>query len=308
MTNSMNSGTKSNGVIMLSPPRSFSSVVCGILGRHPQLYGVPELNLFVADTIEGWYITHVQHRNRPQSTHGLLRVLAQLHEERQTEQSIDNAWEWLAQRRDWTTKQMWDYLSELVYPRILIDKSPVTSQRLGYMDKALEILPGGYFIHLTRHPIPATKSIQVFRDRVQQQGASRGQEKTEEHSSLEVWHHSHETIMNFTSQLPEGQSLRIQGEKLLEELDKYLIQLAEWLGIRADEEALEAMKHPEYSPYACIGPLNARYGNDLKFLMSPELRAAKFNLPAIDTHPYYLEAREEVKPRVLGLAHQMGYR
>lgn len=293
---------------MLSPPRSFSSVACGMLGRHPQLYGVPELNLFVSDTVEGWYVTHAQHRNRVQATHGLLRVLAQLHEEQQTEKSIENAWQWLAKRRDWSTKRLWEYLCELVYPKILIDKSPVTSIRQSFMQRALEIIPQAYFMHLTRHPIPATKSFDEFRSRIEKKNNHTPDDSDPfSQKPLEVWHHSHNTIMNFTAGLPAGQSLRFQGEKLLEENDKYLIQITEWLGIRSDETALYAMKHPEFSPYACVGPINARYGNDLKFLMSPSLRSASFKNPPIETSDYFLELDEDAQSQVLSLAHQMGY-
>ena len=29
--------------------RSYSSLVCGMLGQHPSLFGLPEVNLFAAD-------------------------------------------------------------------------------------------------------------------------------------------------------------------------------------------------------------------------------------------------------------------
>src|SRR5579862_6331286 len=38
-------------VLLLCPPRSFSSVVGAMLGQHPELYGFPELSLFAADTL-----------------------------------------------------------------------------------------------------------------------------------------------------------------------------------------------------------------------------------------------------------------
>jgi hypothetical protein len=303
----MTTGNNTNGIIMLSPPRSFSSVVSAMLGRHPQLYGVPELNLFVAKTMGGWYVLHTQHRNRPSATHGLLRVLAQLHEERQTEQSIENAWQWLAARTDWTTQRMWQYLSDLVYPKVLIDKSPITSMRSRFMEQALDLIPHAYFIHLTRHPIQMSKSFQENRERFQKKILGREAGTDDAYTPLEFWHHSHKTIMDFTSKLPEGQSIRVQGEKILEENDKYLAQLAEWLGLRSDEEALYAMKHPELSAYSCVGPSNARYGNDLKFLMSPELRTVSFRNPPIETHAFYDELKDESKAEVLSTAHQMGY-
>ena len=299
---------KSNAIIMLSPPRSFSSVVCGMLGRHPQLYGLPEVNLFVSDTIEGWYIFHTQHKKRIQSTYGLLRVIAQLHEEQQTEESIDRAWDWLAKRGRWSTHRLWEYLSTLVYPKILIDKSPLTSMRIAYMKRALRMVPNASFIHLTRHPVPATKSIAELREKKKKQGAESNNTVLSNETSLQFWYRTHHNIMQFISSLAEGQSLRLQGERILEENDKYLIQVAEWLGLRSDLEAIEAMKHPEYSPYACVGPLNARYGNDLKFLMDPELRPAKFKLPQLNSHPFYDEVPVEHQPDILNLTHQLGYR
>ncbi|MEA3277491.1 MAG: sulfotransferase, partial [Pseudomonadota bacterium] len=39
-------------LIILSPPRSFSSVVSTVIGQHPDLYGFPELHLFIGDTVQ----------------------------------------------------------------------------------------------------------------------------------------------------------------------------------------------------------------------------------------------------------------
>ena len=280
-----------------------------MLGRHPQLYGLPELNLFVADTIEGWYVTLSQKKKRAQPTSGLLRVLAQLHEEAQTEKSIDRAWEWLAARRRWSTRRLWEYLSELVYPRVLLDKSPLTSMRSTYMQRALEMIPNTNFIHLTRHPVATTKSMQELRDRGSKDDPEGdGASESKDNNPLLFWYKSHHAILKFCADLPEGQSLQVIGEHLLEENDKYLVQICQWLGLRYDPEAIEAMKHPEYSPYACLGPANAHYGNDPKFLMSPELRSAKFKLPPIEGYPHFMRASEEHQSNILVLAHQLGYR
>ena len=42
-------------VFVLAAPRSFSSVVCAMLGQHPELHGLPETHLFVDDTMHGWW-------------------------------------------------------------------------------------------------------------------------------------------------------------------------------------------------------------------------------------------------------------
>src|SRR5687767_3909036 len=93
-------------LLILTLPRSYSSVVCTMIGRHPQLYGFPELNLFLADTIDGviryceqlWEKGQM-HNNRPP---GLLRVLAQLHSGCQTAETVKQAHEWLEEHRSWS--------------------------------------------------------------------------------------------------------------------------------------------------------------------------------------------------------------
>src|SRR5215470_7660537 len=84
-------------VIILAPPRSFTSVVCGMLGQHPQMYGLPEVNLFVAETMR----ERQELIARPKfSTHGLLRVVAQLFVGTQTIQTIILAQRWVEIRAD----------------------------------------------------------------------------------------------------------------------------------------------------------------------------------------------------------------
>ena len=92
----------------------------------------------------------------------------------------------------------------------------------------------------------------------------------------------HTNILRFTSTLPLGQTLRVRGEDILSEPDVYLPQIAEWLGIQTDRKAIEAMKHPENSPYARVGPDAARGGNDPKFMESPELRAGRVKEPSLE--------------------------
>src|SRR5690349_18732705 len=79
-------------LIILAPPRSFTSVVCAMLGQHPQMYGLPEVNLFVAETMleRQAIVSHPKW-----SQHGLLRAVAQLYGEKQTVQTVLLAQRWL---------------------------------------------------------------------------------------------------------------------------------------------------------------------------------------------------------------------
>jgi hypothetical protein len=90
-----------------------------------------------------------------------------------------------------------------------------------------------------------------------------------------AWYHLNMNIVTFLDGVPPEQYLRLRGEEILSDPDTHLRQITQWLGIRADKEAIEAMKHPENSPYACLGPMNAQFGNDPSFLQAPALRPSR---------------------------------
>jgi Sulfotransferase family len=262
-------------LIILTPPRSFSSVVSTIIGQHPQLYGFPELQLFGSETVG--QIIQGRSKMGKAAPPGLVRTLAQEHDGVQTTRTALRAIEWLNQRRDWTTQQLFYYLLELVEPRIGVEKSPATTKKNRFLERSYQWFPNAYYLHLTRHPVSSRISIREFLEfqerRDQQQNKV---SKKTAIDSLLVWYLMHRNILNFTNSLPPGQVMRIKGEDILSQPDLYLPQISEWLGIRTDPEAIELMKHPENSPYAYIGPSPVPGGNDPKFMRSPTFRPGKF--------------------------------
>jgi hypothetical protein len=268
-------------LIMLSPPRSFSSVVSTMIGEHPELYGFPELHVFVGDTVQdvidfekSWNKRHAA------GPPGLLRTLAQIHDRGQTNGAAFRAIAWLNDRRNWSVKALMDYLLEAVSPKFGVEKSPVTTHKAIYLERAYACYPEAYYLHLTRHPVSTRSSWEEFMENKAKR--RKGQQQSEHMDRFIRWHHMHTNILRFTSTLPLGQTLRLKGEDLLSEPDVYLPQIAEWLGIRTDREAIEAMKHPENSPYARVGPDVARGGNDPKFMRSPKLRAGPVKEPSLE--------------------------
>jgi hypothetical protein len=292
-------------LFILCPGRSFSSVVSSMLGQHPELYGVPELNLFVTATV-GELIDLAEQRRKIHMLHGVVRVLAQLHSGKQTEQSAEEAWDWLEAHRGWTTKKMYQYLTHLMAPRRCVDKSPTYGAKTQHLKRLFETFPNAYFLHMSRHPRSTGKSLfQVYSAK-----AAWGRVKSAYDSPMAVedhWISVHKTIMKFTSQLPPGQSMRLQGEQLLSDPETYLGQIAEWLGIRTDSEAIEAMKHPEDSPFSCFGPSSARYGNNLGFLEKPKLRVGGLPSARLDGPLEWLEDEGEFSRETVELARQFGY-
>jgi len=142
-----------------------------------------------------------------------------------------------------------------------------------------------------------------------------------------MWYRFHKNIIEFTKTLPTAQTMRIKGEDVLSNPDIYLPQISEWLGIRTDRPAIEAMKHPELSPYAYRGPSLAAGGNDGNFMRAPELRAGRIKEPSLakllqqESHAWVSQAEQErltlagyelaamptIMGELAGLSHSFGY-
>jgi len=259
-------------LFVLTCMRSYSSLVSAMLGQHPGMYGLPELNLFMADTLAG--VMRKLHIVRPQSLHGLLRAVAQIEDQAQTVETIEKAQTWLQERAHWSARQFLRHLAERTGARVLIDKSPSTALNPVNLQRLYRSFPDARILHLVRHPRATCSSIHQLR---QKTARKREDTPSDELSPEQLWLRINRNILDFTERLPLGQSMRIQGEQLLAEPERYLTQMTEWLGLSGDAHSLEAMLHPEDSPYACIGPPNARFGNDPNFLRNP--RYAKRPIP-----------------------------
>ncbi len=266
-------------LIILSPPRSFSTVISTMLGEHPQMYGFPELHLFLGATVQE--VISIK-RNLEASLfgpHGALRAIAQIHDGIQTTATLIRAACWLRERNDWSTKKLLDYLFASVSPKVSIEKTPLTASKPEFMERAFGFYPDAFYLHITRHPVANRESLRAFHADI---ARFHGHEvRDAQIDEIMTWHFFHSNIVRFTSTLPTGQTLRLRGEDLLSEPDLYLPQVAEWMGLRTDASAIEAMKHPETSPYAFFAPAPAQMGNDPKFLRSPKLRSGTVRKPSL---------------------------
>lgn len=287
-------------LFLIAPPRSYTSVVGGMLGQHPQAYGLPELNLSMADTLgDLWDSTPIM---KNFATSGLLRLLAQLHEGNQTEEAAVRARQWVLRRMHWPVEKVFAHIQDLVGPDVmLMDKSPRNTIKIEFLQRLHRVYPKASFLHLTRHPRSQGKSVTDLMASAGDDGTHLKPEQT--------WMRAQSNIVTFSKDLALGQIMRIKGEMLLKDPKFYLAQICDWLELDAGPEAIEAMLHPETSPYACMGPPSAPYGNDPNFLTQPKLdyeRLAKITEPALEG-PLDWRPEETFKPQVLRLARQFGY-
>ena len=302
-------------LFVLAPPRSFTSLVCAILGQHPSLCGVPELNLFQAETMdEFWSGREPDGRLKSPfwsvMRHGLLRTVAQFYAGEQTIDSVKMAERWIRARKTVSTGDVYRELCAKAAPLRLVEKSPAYIRKREYMDRLLLTFPNSRFIHLLRHPPSQGESqlnvnggpmVLFFLGAID----NRGPEPVLDPQIL--WHDSHVQIANFLDELPPSQWLRVRGEGFLEDIDNTLTKICNWLGIPADAAALDVMKHPERSPFSCVGPVNARLGNDINFLESPALRPVKTKANSLFGPVGWRSDGVSFHPRVVQLAQQFGY-
>jgi hypothetical protein len=292
-------------VFVLAPARSNSSVVSSIIGMHPELYGFPELSLFRAATVAGLIDDRPGQRGLPARarTAGLARAVAQVHDGRQDEESVAAARKWLAERKNWDVALVFDHLLERVAPAIGFEKSPENSNREDYLQRLAASYPRARFLHVTRHPVTTATSMHRVWSKADLW------EIPEEMFHLHVlgtWLFNHGRVKRFTAALPPDRWMRVRSEDVLNSPETTLPAICRWLGIDAGPEAIEAMLHPERSPFARLGPSNAMGGNDPGFLEQPTVRRA--DLPATLELPPEWIVDPWLHVSVVEFAASIGYR
>lgn len=307
-------------LIILVLPRSFGTVACAMLGQHPQLFSLLESRLFSSETLSEWWDVTERHHLRPD---GLLRDTAEVIFGHQTERTIDQARRWLWRRRDWSTGDIFRKLAACLEPLGLVEKTPIVGTRddkiQEQLRRRLRAFPQARFLHLVRHPLGQGRSrVEQFQTEAQIDNP----EKTsisyksllDEESDPPVidpqnmWHRVNRNILEFLATLPPERHRRIRGEDLLASPDEHLREIVDWLGVRIDPDAIEEMKHPERSPFACWGPRNARDGGDGKFFSNPVLRIGAPKEQSLDGPLPWRDDQVGFKAPVHEMAVQFGYR
>ena len=293
-----------------------------MLGQHPELYGLPEVHLFGAETVNE-FLTQCDEASYRMAD-GLNRAVAQLCCGAQTEATVAHARGWIARRAHFTTGLLFEALATRVHPLRLLDKSPSLVYQPDALRRVRRLFPEARFIHLVRHPIGHGQSVlNYIEDRARVapmlsnhwlhhlaafpfQFDDASDATFEETDPQRGWYALNKTVVDFLAELPASNWMRVRGEDLLGASDASLAEVARWLGVRSDRHAINEMKHPERSPYACYGPPSARFGNDRLFIASPALRPERAVNHSLVAPMPWLPARN-LHPRVVALAREFGY-
>lgn len=315
-------------LFILAPPRSFTSLVCAMLGQHPQMYGLPETHLFCDETLRA------RAKRATDSTypmgHGLLRAVAQLYFGRQTEPTIRKAQQWLNLRSQLTTDFFFKILADKVYPLILVDKSPSITYSVEALKQVHKKFPRARFIHLLRHPRGHCESVMRYIEERSKYGPISSTHWLYQIASYPPpssvcgetpppadgrvldpqngWYALNKNVCEFLDTVPSDRKMEVRAEDVLTKPDEGLRQIAAWMELRTDAKAIEEMKHPERSPYAFLGPPGGRYGNDAFFLAHPALRPSRAAPQSLDGALSWRTDGQGFLPEVKRLAQQFRYK
>lgn len=248
-----------------------------MLGSHPEMYGFPELRLFIGPTI-GALIklqAHVPDEWADYARSGLIRSVAEVMFGSQSDDNISAAFAWLDERSTVAPTLVFDILRAEVAPRIALEKSPDTVNNDNILRRCIDAYPNAKFVHLVRHPVATMTSM------ISHWSFRAGRLTTDQLAvaAAHSWFHSHRRVCALGETLPEDRFFRIMAEDALANPLNTSERFARWLGLSTNPKALELMQHPELSPYAKIGPARALGGNDPKFLTNPQIRVGRQEQP-----------------------------
>lgn len=245
-------------VYLLAAPCSGASVLAGVLGQHPALYAVPELNLFLADTIGE--LLDIFDLGQGGHAHGLLRALAQLDQGGQTDEGVAAARDWLDARRAAPTSEVLQHLAARVAPKRLVVPDAESPLRPMDLQRLHNTTPRISCVHLLRHPwsqgvlLHASSQGKLFVPQDYKDHSVRPPLLDPQICWLRA---EHNLQALFSEQAP---LLHLRGEALDEDFDATARQLCEALGISADTASIAAMREADQWVFAGHGPRSAPYG------------------------------------------------
>lgn len=295
-------------LIILAPPKSFASVISAMLGQHPGICSVGDLNLFAGQSLRELAVMYSF--TNPRQQDGLLRAIAEVFLKRQTEKTISVARLWVAKNGRMPTVDLFRKIAERVAPRILVEKSAWTAWRPNNLQRVKEQFPDARYLHLVRHPRSHGRAvIETLEREAHFRQAVLDKSKYPPVIDPQIlWFRFHDTIDRFLASIPAERQYCARGEDVLLEPDLQLGEIARWLGLDSTAEIIQNMKHPERSPYATLGPLNAPFGNNSEFLKEPTLQARFATSESLDGPLEWRDGSTGFASNVKARAERFGYR
>lgn len=278
--------------------------VAALLAHRDDALLMPELNLFMADTIGAWLV--MVQRSQDSTGHGLLRAIASLHWGQETADSIAQAREWLWRRSDRSTLEVLEELRDRCSPRRMVIPDLNLGWRPNYMH-ALDSFSDFQLVHVLRHPVSHCRDIthSLSQDYFV---APEWRDFCNDPSGVIdpqiAWYRVHHSLMEqFSHRGRDYQPLRL--EDLLNAIANQRDRLWENLGwpTLSPSPPIRAAQ----SPFLAPGCEDAVGGMELEVTRDPELTQELRRDPRLDTLADWRADGRRVCEEVRMLARTLGY-
>lgn len=296
-------------MFVLAAPFSGVSYLAGQLAGHPQLYALPELNLFLADDVGG--LLDIAELDQGASFDGLLRALAELEFGAQTDEHIVAAQDWLNARRDSSCAQVLEHLAHKVAPRRLVVPASAHAMRPVDLRRMHTQLPQAALLHVLRHPWTQGCLLAAWaRDRLFVPPDYKDHRLSPAPAVVDpqiAWVRANANIEALLRR-PGVHAQRVQIEQVDADPGVLARLLGQWLHLDAGPAAQAAMTRPDDWVFAGYGPRAAPYGLEAEVLEAlPEADVALAAQPRLDAPLPWRTDAQTFAPETLELAKRYGY-
>ncbi len=296
-------------VFILASPYSFTSIVSAMLGQHPMGYSVPEVNLFVTETMDQFEKMSIGKRR---VSHGLLRTIAQLYSGEQSLEAIEMARRWITNRRKEKTSDVYIELSRKIAPLRIIDKCPLYTnpQKPDILKRIEKTFPKAHFVYLVRHPRSHGQSWQKIPEAGFSLIADDSVDYATDPPTIDPqfdWLKRQRHIMEFLATIPKARQIQLRGEDVLNDPRSYLERICNWLKFDWNDSIFDDMLHTERSSYASMGPFGAEWGNNPSYQKNPAFRHRPIKISKLGGRLPWRNDKRGFIPEVIELAQELGY-
>ncbi|HEX9942196.1 MAG TPA: amino acid adenylation domain-containing protein [Thermoanaerobaculia bacterium] len=219
-------------VLLLSPPRSGSTLLRVLLAGNLRLFAPPELELLSFDTL-------AERRDAFAGRdafwlEGLIRAVMQA---RGVDAGAARALVEEGEAAGWTTQRFYGRLQEWIGDRLLVDKTPSYALDPGNLERAEETFEEPLYIHLLRHPCGMIRSFEEAK--LDQLFFRHPHSLSRRRLAEALWDVSHENVLGFLARVPAERWTRVSFEELLRDPEPVLRGLCQFLGVPFDPGMLE---------------------------------------------------------------------
>ncbi|MBK7332923.1 MAG: AMP-binding protein [Betaproteobacteria bacterium] len=234
-------------ILVLSPPRSGSTLLRAMLGGHPRLFAPPELDLLAFDTLadrKAWF-TGPQRCRLEGNTRALMQVRGM---------SLAEA-EALMAELEASRTPVHEYVRRLqgwMGDRTLVDATPCYASRIETLERAEATFRDARYVHLVRHPCGVIRSFEeaklgeLWYPRLV--GTAEAKRTpcpwpAQAFSEL-LWTTLHRNVLAFLEGIPGERQCRVTFEDLVRDPERTIRSLCGFVGVDFEPAMLEPQRDP----------------------------------------------------------------